>query len=225
MASRISCFYTKPTRYAASRWSAIPLTPIHEEDEMDLEETFAANTYASPSTTPSAERTTEARNAAVQSHMSSLTSHIKSLAEVNPTRRHLRLANTMITIDHASSRLLTAISSWSTWTQTHYHQRDTFGQVDFPGFSMSKWAVLRSDIKELSEALTIAIIPLIETALELPTKASVNDIRNAMSRYCEQVAGIGREAGGNAPMVGAGFEPHEYEIGMAARDLLFETSQ
>ncbi|KAL8981597.1 MAG: hypothetical protein Q9177_005522 [Variospora cf. flavescens] len=221
MVSRISRFYIKSTCFAASRWSAIPLTPIHEEDEMDLEET---NIYASPSTTPSAEPTTEARNAAVQSHISSLTSHFKSLAEANPTREHLGLANTMITIDHASSHLLTAISSWSTWTQTHYHQRDTFGQVDFPGFSMSKWAVLRSDIEELSEALTIAIIPLIETALELSTRSSVNDIRNAMSRYCEQVAEIGREAGGNASMVGAGFEPHEYEIGTAARDLLFETS-
>ncbi|KAL9018713.1 MAG: hypothetical protein Q9185_004027 [Variospora sp. 1 TL-2023] len=189
---------------------------------MDLEET---NTYASPSTTPSAEPTIEARNAAVQSHISSLTSHFKSLAEANPTRERLRLANAMITVDHASSRLLTAISSWSTWTQTHYHQRDIFGQVDFPGFSMSKWAVLRSDIEELSEALTIAIIPLVETALELQTEASVKDIRNAMSRYCEQVAEIGREAGGNASMVDAGFEPHEYEIGIAARDLLFETSQ
>ncbi|KAL8968599.1 MAG: hypothetical protein Q9197_004794 [Variospora fuerteventurae] len=189
---------------------------------MDLEET---NIHASPSTTPFAEPTIEARNAAVQSHISSLTSHFKSLAEANPTREHLRLANTIITIDHANSRLLTAISSWSIWTQTHYHQRDTFGQVDFPGFSMSKWAVLRSDIEELSEALTIAIIPLVETALELQTEASVNDIRNAMSRYCEQVAEIGREAGGNASMVDAGFEPHEYEIGTAARDLLFETSQ
>ncbi|KAI4169994.1 MAG: hypothetical protein LQ348_007189 [Seirophora lacunosa] len=237
MASRSARRYIKLTNYAASRLSAIPLTPIREADEMqspnsDIEETPPMpNIYAPPSSKPTEHEiasdthprnTTEARNAAIRASLKHLTATFKSAAEANTTRHSLRLANTTITISHAASKLLAAIDDWTDWIHTHHHERESFGQVEFPGFTMLKMAVLRSDVEELSEALTVVIIPLIETAREQQTMESVDAVRRAVGRYCEQVQGIGRDAGANAAMSAAGFEAHDHEIAMAAGGLQVE---
>ncbi|KAI4111325.1 MAG: hypothetical protein LQ345_006817 [Seirophora villosa] len=237
MASRPARRYIKFTHYAASRLSANPLTPIPETDEMqspdsDIEETPPMpNIYAPPSSKPTEHgiagdthprNTTEARNAAIRESLKLLTATFKSSAEANTTRHSLRLANTVITISHAASKLLATIDDWTTWIHTHHDERESFGQVEFPGFTMLKMAVLRSDLEELSEALTVVIIPLIETAREQQTTESVDAVRRAVRRYCEQVQGIGRDAGANAAMRAAGFEPHDQEIAMAAGELEVE---
>ncbi|KAL8957454.1 MAG: hypothetical protein Q9193_005279 [Seirophora villosa] len=238
MANRSARRYIKFTNYAASRLSVVPLTPIPEVDEMqspdsDIAETSPMpNIYAPQSSKPTEHgiasdihprNTTEARNAAIRERMNHLTATFKSSAEANTTRHSLRLANTIITISHAASKLLAAIDDWTNWIQAHHDERESFGQVEFPGFTMLKMAVLRSDLEELSEALTVVIIPLIETAREQQTMESVDDIRRAIGRYCEQVQGIGRDAGANTAMRAAGFEPYDQEIATAAGDLEMES--
>ncbi|KAL9007976.1 MAG: hypothetical protein Q9173_006856 [Seirophora scorigena] len=234
MANRSAPRYIKFTHHAATRLSAVPLTSIPEVDEMqspnsNIEETPSMhNIYAPPSSEPTAygiavdthpRNNTEARNAAIRESLNVLTETFKSSAEANTTRHSLRLANTIITIGHAAFKLLAAIDDWTNWIQIHYDERESFGQVEFPGFTMLKLAVLRSDLEELSEALTVVIIPLIETAREQQTTESVDAIRRTIRRYCEQVQGIGSDARANAAMTAAGFEPHDHEIATAAGDL------
>ncbi|KAI4089338.1 MAG: hypothetical protein LQ344_005470 [Seirophora lacunosa] len=221
MANRSARRYIKLTNYAASRLSAIPLTPIREADEMqspnsDIEETPPMpNIYAPPSSKPTEHEiasdthprnTTEARNAAIRASLKHLTASFKSAASQTPRAT----ASASQTPPSQSATQPRNSSPPSTTGPTGSTPTTTNGKAS------------ASDLEELSEALTVVIISLIETAREQQTMESVDAVRRAVGRYCEQVQGIGRDAGANAAMRAAGFEAHDHEIAMAAGGLEVE---
>lgn len=160
-----------------------------------------------------------AKGSVFQEGIAALNHTIRYYVDHNPTPQNLAMAALVTNIYSATSTLLRITDDWFRWSQAHYHQREKFGAVHLAGFTILNFVVFQSNLGELSEALDGDVTPLVEDARIFKTEECVEEVREAMARYCQSVRELANEARANGAMMGAGFDTHEGEIEEVARCL------
>ncbi|KAL8752577.1 MAG: hypothetical protein Q9184_005679 [Pyrenodesmia sp. 2 TL-2023] len=162
-----------------------------------------------------------AKGSAFQEGMAALNNTIRYHVNHHhhPTPPNLALAALVAKIHQATSTLLSITDDWFRWSQAHYNHKEKFGAVHLAGFTILNFVVFQSNLGELSEALDGDVTPLVEDARIFKTEACVQEVREAMARYCRSVRELANEARANGGMMAAGFDTHDGEVEEAARCL------